>query len=66
MLQIQKIRTHKDSIIKNILEIRKVNVSDQINNIYDLDLKKRDTQKNLDELSRHNNIKKSIGISRIN
>ena len=56
MLQIQKIRTHKDSIIKNILEIRKVNVSDQINNIYDLDLKKRDTQKNLDELSAHMNV----------
>ena len=56
MLQIQKIRTHKDSIIKNILEIRKVNVSDQINNIYDLDLKKRDTQKNLEELSAHMNV----------
>ena len=56
MLQIQKIRTHKDSIIKNILEIRKVNVSDQINNIYDFDLKKRDTQKNLDELSAHMNV----------
>ena len=28
MLQIQKIRTDKDSIIKNILEVRKVDVSD--------------------------------------
>ena len=41
MLQIQKIRTDKDSIIKNILEVRKVDVSDQINKIYNLDLKKR-------------------------
>ena len=44
MLQIQKIRTDKDSIIKNILEVRKVDVTDQINQIYNLDLKKRDTQ----------------------
>lgn len=51
MLQIQKIRTDKDSIIKNILEVRKVDVSDQINKIYNLDLKKRDTQKHLDEMS---------------
>ena len=56
MLQIQKIRADKDSIIKNILQIRKVNVSDQINNIYQLDLKKRDTQKNLDEISANMNI----------
>ena len=40
MLQIQKIRTDKDSIIKNILDVRKVDVSDQINKIYNLDLKK--------------------------
>ena len=39
MLQIQKIRTDKDSIIKNILEVRKVDVSDQINKIYNLDKK---------------------------
>ena len=48
MLQIQKIRTDKDSIIKNILEVRKVDVTDQITQIYNLDLKKRDTQKHID------------------
>jgi hypothetical protein len=41
MLQIQKIRTDKDSIIKNILEVRKVDVTDQINQVYNLDLKKK-------------------------
>ena len=48
MLQIQKIRSDKDFIIKKILEIRNINVADQINKIYDLDLQKRETQKNLD------------------
>lgn len=56
MLQIQKIRTDKDSIIKNILEFRKVDVSDQINQVYNLDLKKRDTQKHLDEMSANMNV----------
>ena len=56
MLQIQKIRTDKDSIIKNILEVRKVDVSDQINEVYNLDLKKRDTQKHLDEMSAYMNV----------
>lgn len=56
MLQIQKIRTDKDSIIKNIFEVRKVDVSDQINKIYNLDLKKRDTQKQLDEMSANMNV----------
>ena len=56
MLQIQKIRTDKDSIIKNILEVRKVDVSDQINKVYNLDLKKRDTQKHLDEMSANRNV----------
>jgi seryl-tRNA synthetase len=56
MLQIQKIRTDKDSIIKNILEVRKVDVTDQINQVYNLDIKKRDTQKNLDEMSSNMNV----------
>ena len=56
MLQIQKIRTDKDSIIKNILEVRKVDVSDQINKVYNLDLKKRDIQKHLDEMSANMNV----------
>ena len=55
MLQIQKIRTDKDSIIKNILEVRKIDVTDQINQVYNLDLKKRDTQKHLDEMSANMN-----------
>ena len=56
MLQIQKIRTDKDSIIKKILEVRKLDVSDQINQVYNLDLKKRDTQKYLDEMSANMNV----------
>jgi len=56
MLQIQKIRTNKDSIIKNILDIRKIDVTDQINEVYNLDLKKRDTQKHLDEMSANMNV----------
>jgi seryl-tRNA synthetase len=56
MLQIQKIRSDKDSIIKNILEVRKVDITDQINEVYNLDLKKRDTQRRLDEMSANMNV----------
>ena len=56
MLQIQKIRSDKDSIIKNILEVRKVDITDQINKVYNLDLKKRDTQRRLDEMSANMNV----------
>ena len=56
MLQIQKIRSDKDFIIKKILEIRNINVADQINKIYDLDLQKRETQKILDEFSSKMNV----------
>lgn len=56
MLQIQKIRSDKDFIIKKILEIRNINVADQINKIYNLDLQKRETQKNLDEFSSKMNV----------
>ena len=56
MLQIQKIRSDKDFIIKKILEIRNINVADQINKIYDLDLQKRETQKSLDEFSSKMNV----------
>jgi seryl-tRNA synthetase len=56
MLQIQKIRSDKDFIIKKILEIRNTNVADQINKIYDLDLQKRETQKILDEFSSKMNV----------
>ena len=56
MLQIQKIRSDKDFIIKKILEIRNINVADQINKIYDIDLQKRETQKILDEFSSKMNV----------
>ena len=56
MLQIQKIRTNKDSIIKNILDVRKVDVTDLVKQVYNLDLKKRETQKHLDEMSADMNV----------
>ncbi|MFL2578477.1 MAG: serine--tRNA ligase [Parvicellaceae bacterium] len=56
MLQIQKIRTNKDSIIKNILDVRKVDVTDLVKQVYNLDLKKRETQKYLDEMSADMNV----------
>ena len=40
MLQIQQIRDDKDSIIDCILKIRKLDVSSQVNKIFDLDVKK--------------------------
>ena len=39
MLQIQQIRADKDSIIDRILKIRKLDVTSQVNEIFDLDLK---------------------------
>ena len=51
MLPIQKIRSEKDLIIEKILKIRKQDVSEEINEIFNLDLKKRDTQSQLDNLS---------------
>ena len=56
MLQIQQIRADKDSIIDCILKIRKLDVSNQVNEIFELDVKKRETQKNLDKLSSKMNI----------
>ena len=45
MLQIQQIRDDKDSIINRILKIRKLDVTSQVNEIFDLDIKKRETQR---------------------
>jgi len=56
MLQIQQIRTDKDLIIDRILKIRKLDVSEQINEIFKLDIKKRETQKELDNFSSKMNI----------
>ena len=49
MLQIQQIRADKESIIDRILKIRKLDVSSQVNEIFDLDVRKRETQKSLDD-----------------
>jgi seryl-tRNA synthetase len=63
MLPIQKIRADKDLIIQKIFEIRKQDVSSQINEVYNLDLKKRETQTILDELSsRMNTLSSKIGL----
>ena len=56
MLQIQQIRADKESIIDRILKIRKLDVTSQVNEIFDLDLKKRETQKTLDDFSSKMNI----------
>jgi seryl-tRNA synthetase len=56
MLQIQQIRADKDSIIDRILKIRKLDVTSQVNEIFDLDIKKRETQKTLDDFSSKMNI----------
>ena len=62
MLPIQKIRSEKDLIIKKILKIRKQDVSEEINEIFNLDLKKRDTQSQLDNLSsKMNTLSSEIG-----
>ena len=63
MLPIQKIRADKDLIIQKIFEVRKQDVSSQINEVYNLDLKKRETQTILDELSsRMNTLSSKIGL----
>ena len=56
MLQIQQIRADKESIIDRILKIRKLDVSSQVNEIFDLDIRKRETQKSLDDFSSKMNI----------
>ena len=62
MLPIQKIRSEKDLIIEKILKIRKQDVSEEINEIFNLDLKKRDTQIQLDNLSsKMNTLSSEIG-----
>ena len=62
MLPIQKIRSEKDLIIEKILKTRKQDVSEEINEIFNLDLKKRDTQSQLDNLSsKMNTLSSEIG-----
>ena len=62
MLPIQKIRSEKDLIIEKILKIRKQDVSKEVNEIFKLDLKKRETQAQLDHLSsKMNSLSSQIG-----
>mgnify|MGYP001303778046 FL=1 len=56
MFPIHQIRADKESIIDRILKIRKLDVSSQVNEIFDLDVRKRETQKSLDDFSSKMNI----------
>ena len=44
MLEIHRIRAEKEIIIEQLLKVRKVDVSKEVNQIFDLDEKKRETQ----------------------
>ena len=62
MLEIQKIRSNKEFIIEQLLKIRKIDVAKEINEIFQLDKKKRETQQLLDSLSAHmNTLSDNIG-----
>ena len=62
MLEIQKIRSNKEFIIAQLLKIRKIDVAKEINEIFRLDEKKRETQQLLDSLSANmNTLSTNIG-----
>ena len=62
MLEIQKIRSNKEFIIEQLLKIRKIDVAQEINEIFQLDEKKRETQQLLDSLSANmNTLSANIG-----
>ena len=62
MLEIQKIRSNKEFIIERLLKIRKIDVAKEINEIFQLDEKKRETQQLLDSLSANmNTLSANIG-----
>ena len=62
MLEIQKIRSNKELIIEQLFKIRKVDVAKEINEIFQLDEKKRETQQLLDNLSSNmNTLSANIG-----
>ena len=62
MLEIQKIRSNKEFIIEQLLKIRKKDVAKEINEIFQLDEKKRETQQLLDSLSANmNTLSANIG-----
>ena len=62
MLEIQKIRSNKEFLIEQLLKIRKTDVAKEINEIFQLDEKKRETQQLLDSLSANmNTLSANIG-----
>ncbi len=62
MLEIQKVREEKEFIISQLLKIRKVDVSKNINQIFKLDEEKRATQQLLDNsAAKMNSLSASIG-----
>ena len=62
MLEIQRIRREKESIIDQLKVVRKVDLSETINKLFILDEEKRDAQKLLDDQSaKMNSISAQIG-----
>jgi len=62
MLEIQRIRRDKESIIEQLKVVRKVDLSETINKLFVLDEEKRDAQKLLDDQSaKMNSISTQIG-----
>ena len=62
MLEIQKIREEKEFIISQLLKIRNIDISKNINQIFTLDEVKRETQLLLDNTSaKMNTLSASIG-----
>jgi seryl-tRNA synthetase len=62
MLEIQKIREEKEFIISQLLKVRNIDVSKNINQIFTLDEVKRETQQLLDKTSaKMNTLSVSIG-----
>jgi len=62
MLEIQRIRLEKETIINQLKNVRNIDVSKTINDIFQLDEKKRTTQQKLDSCSANmNSISANIG-----
>ncbi len=62
MLEIQRIRSEKETIINQLKKVRNIDVSKTINDIFHLDEKKRTTQQKLDSFSANmNSISANIG-----
>ena len=62
MLEIQRIRSEKETIINQLKKVRNIDISKTINDIFHLDEKKRTTQQKLDSCSANmNSISVNIG-----